>query len=235
MLRTFVATDQAVSILDWAARNRVGHRAFLELGGSELITTAVRNAAPARIGFGERLDTVLGNEAAVDFLKGVLRIATQALREGRSERLARNRVEADFVRRLKRVDSTLLAIVVRQAGLAREIAAPVAQYVAGLLAGHQGDGAALAARARRIEEKADRIALEARGEITRLDAARTNEQLVNRIEDVVDELEQAAFIASLMPAGMTRGSARALGRIVPRRPRRNRSGGNGRRCRGRGA
>ena len=202
MLRTFVATDQAVSILDWAARNRVGHRAFLELGGSELITTAVRNAAPARIGFGERLDTVLGNEAAVDFLKGVLRIATQALREGRSERLARNRVEADFVRRLKRVDSTLLAIVVRQAGLAREIAAPVAQYVAGLLAGHQGDGAALAARARRIEEKADRIALEARAEIARLDAARTNEQLVNRIEDVVDELEQAAFIASIMPAGM---------------------------------
>ncbi len=202
VLRTFVATDQAVSILDWAARNRVGHRAFLELGGSELVTTAVRNAAPARIGFGERLDTVLGNEAAVDFLKGVLRIATQALRAGRSERLARNRVEADFVRRLKRVDSTLLAIVVRQAGLAREIAAPVATYVAGLLAGHQGDGAALATRARRIEEKADRIALEARSEIARLDARRTTEQLVNRMEDVVDELEQAAFIASVMPAGM---------------------------------
>jgi uncharacterized protein Yka (UPF0111/DUF47 family) len=209
VLRTFVAKDQAISVLAWAARNRFGHRGFLELGGDELVTTAVRNAAPARIGFGERLDKVLGREAAVDFLKGVLRIATQALREGRSVRLARDRVEADFVRRLKRVDSTLLAIVVRQAGLAREIAASIAHFVSGLSAGEAGDGGAMAARARRIEEKADRLALEARSEIARLDAGPATEQLVNRIEEAIDELEQAAFIASLMPAPMAPG-VRAL-------------------------
>ncbi len=135
VLRAWVAKDQTVRILDWAARNHVGHRAFLELGGSELVTGAVRNAAPTRIGFGERLDAVLGREAAVDFLKGVLRISTQALLEGRSVPLARDRIEADLVRRLKRVDSALLAIVVRQAGLAREIAAAVAHHIAGLCSG----------------------------------------------------------------------------------------------------
>ncbi len=56
LLRDWVAKEDAVRILDWAARQRSGHRAFLELGGNELISTAVRNAAPARIGFGERLD-----------------------------------------------------------------------------------------------------------------------------------------------------------------------------------
>ncbi|HEY9228283.1 MAG TPA: hypothetical protein VIP11_16625, partial [Gemmatimonadaceae bacterium] len=80
VLRTFVTTNQAVEILDWAAQNRVGHRAFLELGGADLVTTAVRNAAPARIGFGERLDTVLGDQAAIEFLQDVLRISTQARR-----------------------------------------------------------------------------------------------------------------------------------------------------------
>jgi uncharacterized protein Yka (UPF0111/DUF47 family) len=198
-LRTFVAKDQAIGILRWAARNRVGHRAFLELGGRELITGAVRNAAPARIGFGERFDAVLGRNVAVDFLKGVLSNSTEALLEGRSVRLVRDRVEADLVRCLKRVDSALLAIVVRQAGLAREIAASVAHHVGGLAAGTGGDGASFAAKARRIEEKADRVARDARIEIARLDAGPAIERLVNGIEDVVDELEQAAFIASLLP------------------------------------
>ena len=76
MLRTWVAKDDAAGILDWAARHRVGHRAFLELGGDALIGAAVRNAAPARIGFGERLDQALGRDAAIDFLKTVLRVST---------------------------------------------------------------------------------------------------------------------------------------------------------------
>lgn len=199
VLRTWVPKADAVRILDWAARNRVGQRGFLELGGSELVASAVHHATPTRIGFGERLDSALGREAAVDFLKTVLRISAEALLEGGSVRLARDRIEADLVRHLKRVDATLLAIVVRQAGLAREIAADIAQFVAEQNAYRAFDRAALAARARRIEEKADRIALEARNEIIRFDADRAIEHLVNRIEQAIDELEQAAFIASLLP------------------------------------
>jgi hypothetical protein len=60
----------------------------------------------------------------------------------------------------------------------------------------------LAASARRIEEKADRIAFEARTEVARFDAGPAIEQLVNRVEEAIDELEQAAFIASLVPAGV---------------------------------
>jgi uncharacterized protein Yka (UPF0111/DUF47 family) len=213
VLRTFVAKDDAVRLLDWAARNRFGHRAFLELGGAELIIAAVRNAAPARIGFGERFDAVLGRDAAVDFLKGVFRISTEALQEGRSVRLVRDRVEADLVRCLKRVDSALLAIVVRQAGLAREIAASVAHHVGGLSIGAGVDGAMLATKARRIEEKADRVARDARNEIARLDAGNTLEQLVNGMEDVVDELEQAAFIASLLPEKLSESLLKPLSEL----------------------
>jgi uncharacterized protein Yka (UPF0111/DUF47 family) len=197
-----VPNADAVRILAWAARNRIGHRAFLELGGSELVGLAVRNAASSRIGFGERLSTALGRDAAVDFLKRVLRISTEALLQGRSVRLARDRIEADLVRHLQRADSTLLAAVVRQAGLARDLAAMLAHYVADLQSGRRADGTGLAARARRIEEKADKIAIEARNEAARLDAGPLIEQLVNRVEEAIDELEQGAFIASLLPAGI---------------------------------
>lgn len=211
VLRTWVPKADAIRILDWAARNRVGQRGFLELGGSELVAAAVHHATPTRIGFGERLDSALGREAAVDFLKTVLRISAEALLEGGSVRLARDRIEADLVRHLKRVDATLLAIVVRQAGLAREVAAAIAQFIVEQRAQRPFDRAALAAQARHIEEKADKIALEARNEIIRFDADRAIELLVNRIEEAIDELEQAAFIASLLPDGIAPSLLEPLG------------------------
>jgi len=202
LLRSWVAKDDAVRILEWAARHRFGHRAFLELGGNELITGAVRNAAPARIGFGERLDQALGRDAAVDFLKTAIRVSAEALGAGRSVKLVRDQIEADLVGHLERVDGALLAIVLRQVGLAHDIAAAIGHHIAALRAGRPVDGARLAARAGNIERKADRIALEAGKEVTRLNAGPVIQQLVDRAEETVDELEQAAFIASLAPVGI---------------------------------
>jgi uncharacterized protein Yka (UPF0111/DUF47 family) len=200
-LRSYVGGEDAVRILHWAARHRVGHRAFLELGGNELLAAAVRNAAPTRIGFGERLDEALGHKAAVDFLKSALRSATEALQSGTSIRLVRDRIEAELVRHLARVDGALLARVLRQIGLAQDLAVALSRHLTTLHAGRSADAKSLAARAARIEQKADRIAVEARQEVGRLNARPVIAELVDRAEQTVDELEQAAFIASLTPAG----------------------------------
>jgi uncharacterized protein Yka (UPF0111/DUF47 family) len=199
ILREWVSKADAVRILQWAALHRIGHRGFLALGGSELVAAAVHHATPTRIGFGERLDRALGHDAAVDFVKAVLRISTDALLQGSSVRLARDRIEAALVGHLQRVDSTLLAIVIGQTGLAREIADGIARFVAERQANRPFDSAALAQRAQRIEEKADRIVAEARSDIARFEADRGIERLVNQVEDAIDELEQAAFIASFVP------------------------------------
>ena len=131
-----------------------------------------------------------------------MRVSTEALSAGRSVRLVRDQIEADLIRRLERVDSALLAIVLRQVGLAHDITAAIAHHIAALRAGRPNDGKRLAARAGLIERKADRIAFEARTEAGRLNAGPIIEQLVDRVEEAVDELEQAAFIASLAPAGI---------------------------------
>ncbi|MCA1458749.1 hypothetical protein I6F35_37230 [Bradyrhizobium sp. BRP22] len=213
LLRSWVAKDDAARILEWAARHRIGHRAFLELGGNELLGGAVRNAAPNRIGFGERLDQALGRAAAVDFLKTVLRLSTEALLAGQSVRMVRDQIEADLVRRLERVESALLAMVLRQVGLAHDLVAAISRYVATLQANQAADGKALAARASRIEQKADRLAFEARREVGRLDARPVIGQLIDRAEEAVDELEQAAFIASLAPAGLSKSLVAALAEL----------------------
>ncbi len=213
VLRQWVSKGDAIRILDWAARNRVGHRGFLELGGGELVVSTIRHAAPARIGFGERLDTTLGREAAVDFLKSVLRISAEGLLEGRSNRLVRDRIEAEVARHLDRVDRTLLAIVVRQAGLARELATGIARDIEFRQRNGAVDGTALAARARRIEEKADKIAMEGRNEVARFNAAPSIQHMIDRLEETIDELEQAAFIASLVPAQLDPAVLAVLGEL----------------------
>jgi uncharacterized protein Yka (UPF0111/DUF47 family) len=199
LLRSWVAKDDAARILEWAARHRIGHRGFLELGGNELLGSAVRNAAPSRIGFGERLDQALGRAAPIDFLKAAMRASTEALLAGRSVRTVRDQIEADLVRHLERVDGALLAAVLRQTGLAHDLVTAIARHVAALRAGQPADGKLLAERCAAIEQKADRIALESRMEVDRLDARPVIGQLVDRVEEAIDELEQAAFIASLLP------------------------------------
>lgn len=201
-LRNLVSKDDALRILDWAARQRIGHRAYLELGGNDLIAAAVRNAAPSRIGFGERLDQALGRNAAVDFVKSALRIATDALSQGRSVRLARDQIEADLIRHLKRIESTLLAIVLRQVGLAHDIITAISVNVMASGSDRGSDTGRLAFRASLIERKADAMAAEARGEVSRLNAGPMIGELIDRVEETIDDLEQAAFIASLAPAGI---------------------------------
>src|SRR5215471_4946088 len=95
-LRNLVDDQSATRLLDWAARHRIGHRAYLEYGGSDLVAAAIRHAAPTRIGFGEELATVLGHDIAVDFLTAVLRIATQGLQHGLSRRLVRDMIETEL-------------------------------------------------------------------------------------------------------------------------------------------
>ncbi len=210
-LRKMVDDADAIRILEWAARCQVGHRAFLELGGAELVAAAVRHAAPERIGFGERLTEVLGREGSEDFLKSVLEVSTNALMEGRSVRVVRDQIEADLIRRLERTDSTLLAVVTRQAGLAHGIATRIARHIRDLAAGSAADGAGLAAGARRIEEKADQLVVEARSAVARFEGLETVGQLINAVEQAIDELEQAAFVASLLPGHLEPAMLKSLG------------------------
>jgi uncharacterized protein Yka (UPF0111/DUF47 family) len=211
-LRRLVSNSDAIHVLDWAARHAIGHRAFLELGGTELVASAVRHAAPARIGFGDDLGDVLGRDATLEILQSALRLATDALRDGHSARSVRETIEVDLVRRIERTESALLTTVVRQLGLARDIASGIARDIADGRS-RRSDGASNASRAKRIEEKADAIALDARQAIARTQANPTIALLVDAAENSIDELEQAAFLVSLLPLELEPDLLEPLGEL----------------------
>jgi uncharacterized protein Yka (UPF0111/DUF47 family) len=202
----------AERVLLWAARHGVGHRAWLQLGGPELIAQAVRQAAPGRLGFGRRLDAVLGREGTVEFLQDALQLAADTLLQGGSERLVRDRIGAELLRRLERSEASALTGAIRQAGLAREIAAAILLRVDALKDGRASDGAAMTARAKAIESKADRLAVEGRV-AARAAGLPDLLAIIDSAEQAIDELEQAAFVVSVTPDGVAAAVLEGLARL----------------------
>ena len=198
-LQTFVGKQAAFGLLSWAAGNDLGHRAFLELGGVDLVFDTIQRSAAGRIPYGVRLDTALGAAECLSFLKQVLRETSRGLAAGRTARLIRDEIQADLAHRFATAASSVLTILVRHLGLSRMLAGTIADILAtpGLTTAEARRAFAL--RAKAIEEKADRLTVEARELAVRLHEAPSFRPLIDEIENAMDALEDCAFLLGLLP------------------------------------
>jgi uncharacterized protein Yka (UPF0111/DUF47 family) len=187
-------------VLAWAAENGYGHRGFLEAGGERLIYKALERTAPPQLRYGARLDDVLGQQAAVAFLQGVLRITTEALLQRRSLRFVRDEVETQLLERLQDSQQGLLALAADHAALVVAIAG--AFYDAVLrLRGGAGEAylRSVSERAKRWETKADDIVIAARDAQRQMADSDAIGQLLPSADDIADGLEDAIFLLALLP------------------------------------
>jgi len=212
-LQPFVGKRDAIEVLQWAAIHDHGHRAFLELGGVDLVFEAVRQVAVGRVPYGARLDQVLGGSTAADFLKAVLRIASDGLSSGRSPRLIRDEIEAELTQCFEGAENSFYAVVLRHLGLSRMLAASISDSMAGGLLASAAERRAIAAQAKRLEHKADRLAVEARGIAQRLiDNHGHLRPAADAVEEATDALDDVAFVLSLFPD--TPAASRMIGPLA---------------------
>jgi hypothetical protein len=198
-LQTFIGRNAAIELLTWAAREDYGHRGFLELGGADLIFEAVHHAAAGRIPYGVRLDQALGAAECLEFLRRVLRDASQGLSAGRTARLIRDEIQAELSRRFETAESSVLTVLVRHLGLSRSLAAAIADTLSAPGAVNASERRALAARAKRIEEKADGLTVAAREIAARIREAGMLRPVIDEVENATDALEDCTFFLSLVP------------------------------------
>ncbi len=198
-LQSFVSKSSAIEILRDAARRDDGHRAFLELGGANLVFEAVRRAAAGRIPYGVPLDQAIGERECVGFLDNVLHVASEGLRDGRSARLIRDEIQADFSERLDTAESELLATVLRHLGLTRMLAALIETAFDPSRLASLAERQALARRAKQIEAKGDRLTVAAREIVVRAHDAGPLLSLIDQVENATDAFDEAAFLISLAP------------------------------------
>jgi hypothetical protein len=201
-LQTFASKRAAIDVLGWGAAHDYGHRAFLELGGAELVFEAVRHVASRRVPYGARLDHVLGGSATTDFLKSVLRIASEGLSSDRSARLIRDEIQAELTQCFETAENALYTVVLRHLGLSRMLAGLIADAMVGGQLASASERRAIAAQSKRLEHKADRLTLEAREIAQRLVGDRGHlRPATDAVEQATDALDDAAFMLSLFPDG----------------------------------
>jgi uncharacterized protein Yka (UPF0111/DUF47 family) len=200
-LRGFLRGKDRTVLLGWAAETEVGHRGFLELGGAQLINRAIEDTHDSAMHFGDRLCDVLGDEAAMEFVRFVFRAATEGLRGDQSRSLVQDRVRAELQAHFSSEGKRLLQLASEQAAMIFEIATLLREGVHSIGSGnYDGRYKALAHRARNFEHTADQLVAASREATRRRPEYAMLFRVLETADNAADELEDATFLVDLLVA-----------------------------------
>ena len=199
-LRLLLPKKEAMELLTWAADNDHGHMAFLRAGGEQMIFDSLAFVSRAPASFGARLDDVLGRAAAVNFMRYVVRTCAHGLLEGRPEGLIRDEVRAELVNYFRSAQEGVLDVAAEHAAFALEIASGIRDALANTGTDSAGEEIRRnAQRAKAWEHRADELVNAARAQARHSERAQAYRDLIEVADDIVDELEEAAFHLALVP------------------------------------
>jgi uncharacterized protein Yka (UPF0111/DUF47 family) len=207
-LRGFLRGADRDAVLAWAAEAEVGHRGFLKLGGARIINQAIEKVAGSAFHFGDRLCDVLGTRAANDFVRFVLRAATEGLKQQQSARLIEDRVCAELQAHLSSEGERLLQLAGEHAGIVFELATLMRDGVRDISASEGGANyEKLARRARAFEHDADQLVIAAREAVAKRPEYAAVFRVAETADDAADELEEVVFLLGLLQASKPNGEA----------------------------
>jgi uncharacterized protein Yka (UPF0111/DUF47 family) len=199
-MRLLLPKKEVSELLKWAADNDHGHMAFLRAGGEQMIFDSLAFVSRAPSSFGARLDDVLGHDAAVKFMRYVVRTCALGLQGGRPEGLVRDEVRAELVSYFRSAQESVLDVAAEHAAFALEIASGIRDaLVNASVPAASEEFARNARRAKAWEHRADELVNTARMQARHSERAQSYRDLIEVADDIVDELEEAAFHLALMP------------------------------------
>ncbi len=197
-LRGFVGKEQAIAILKWAAENDYGHRGLLEIGGEEALADAIEFAAASRLRYGQRLDALISEKRAVEFLKEAMKAASIGLRQRRSRRSINDEIKARLRGYFESERLGIFRIAAAHAAVGYDLALALFEAVLkGASGGETQWLGRFAEMAARLESRADSLLNEAREDIKRFDRPQSLLRFAEHADDAVDELEEAATLIDL--------------------------------------
>jgi len=209
-LQALVSKGDAIRLLVWAAQNDVGHMGFLKAGGEALVFSALDFVLKGQARFGQQLTQVLDKREAITFLKFVIRTCAESGLRGEPESFAQDAVRAELFNSFRSVQERLYDVLADHAALIAEIAGGIRDSL--LHAGLASAGKAFernAERAKDWESSADDLVNRARSASANSDATEFFRLIVELTDDIADELEDAAFHLTLLPAMGSRADAEA--------------------------
>ena len=150
-----------------------------------------------------------GTQAALSYMRAVLRICSTGLQAGAALSLVQDEVRAELTGYLRSARQEILTLALRHAELSVEIAEGARDGVEQAIVGAEERRGALAARTQRLEQEADAVLGEARAVAARAPDMQPVLDLLEAADDIADCAEEAAFYATLLPAGKPTGAVRS--------------------------
>lgn len=200
-LQLLVAKEDALTLLSWAADNNMGHMAFLKSGGERMIFDALQFVAGGTMTYGVTLSELLGGEAAVSYLRFILKACADGLLEKRPLALIRDEARVELYKYYHSARQNILDLASNHAALAVEIATSIRD---GLLASSRPETSSrferIGQRAKEWEHRADELVIRARELAKQSEHAEAIRRLLEAADDITDELEEAAFHLTLLPS-----------------------------------
>lgn len=196
-LLPFIGKEEAVAVLTAAARDEVGHMAWLKAGGEQLIWDAMRGAGDGAFQLGDRLSSVLGDNTAQTFLLDVMRLSCQALQRNLPVALVADETRL-LLNRLVHQRTDDFDLLDEHAAYCHALAQAVSDCLLHGRDGMKESAEALAARAKSWERRADHLVMQARDKAEHRAHWQETVRLMEVSDDVADALEEAAFLISLI-------------------------------------
>jgi uncharacterized protein Yka (UPF0111/DUF47 family) len=204
-LRQFVGKDQAIAILFDAARKEAGHMGWLRSGGERLVFSVMQSVGDGLFRLGDRLDDVLSEAEAREFLVRALVLSSHAQLERQPVTLVEDELRMLLTRQV-RSRASEFDMVAEHAAYCQELAQAVRNALlrgfTGVSSGEGIDPADeqddLVTRSKGWERRADDIVTQMRTALQRHPSRERFVRLVVMADDVADALEEAAFLVSLL-------------------------------------
>ena len=200
-LRRFLRSRDAVAVLRWGAENEVGHRAFLELGGASLIYSVLEPEATPTLRMGEPLHRILGRTETMGYFQWVLKTTKEGLLSNSTRLLIKDQIRAELLRYFRSSHQQLIDLCEEHASLTVEVATAVRDSLLRIKFGNGKEFASLiATKAKQWESRADEIVQTVRALAKRMNVSQGFSILIGEMDDVLDSLEEACFMTTLMPS-----------------------------------
>ena len=203
-LQALVDKDEAIAVLDAAARREIGHMPWLKAGAERLVFDAMQRLGEDSFRIGDRLADVLGRGTAHDFLVEVMAHASQAMLAAQPLALVADQTRMLLTHYVQRRSSGF-ELLSEHAAYCQTLAQRVRDGLAHGLHDDGDEADRLAARAKSWERRADHLVMQARERAERVPHWRPFARLLEVADDVADALEEAAFMLSLIADGHHKG------------------------------
>ena len=194
-LQQFVSKPVAIEVLATVARLEAGHMAWLKAGGERMLFTVMQAAGDGIFRLGDRLDAVLGESGAREFLVNAMSLSSRALLNGQPVALIEDEVRVMLTRQLQDRASEF-DIAGEHAGYCHELAAAVRDTLA-----HgckRNETAKITVREKTWERRADEFVEQAREAARRHPRWQSFASLIAVADDIADELEEANYLLGLI-------------------------------------